>query len=323
MPYVDQFRALFAKFRETRVPGYNLSYEKKYKSTIAAMAAIIARASECGQIIFGLDQYVTSRSSQKNSARNVVLAFYETVDAALQSDGAAYRVGEISVLPQTQVFDFPLLRNLEMLKFLHGRAASSAEIAEHFQVDARTIRRSIGELQQGVKLFSTKIKVTAETCPGRERPLRYKSSVHPLFLALNLTEIFTLLQALQTAAQDAPYKDHVYQALFNDVAGQLSVYARDIIAKAGLELPPLPGGSVYRDEEESVRCYFDYALRYLLKSGKKITVTYHDESNQSCQANGYIDRITENILYLRPDSGKMLSIDLTKAVFDLKSIAWS
>ena len=89
----------------------------------------------------------------------------------------------------------PLNRRLNILKMLHGKELRTAEITEAYGVDDRTIRTDLETLRDGLEVMGTTVKIV-EQRSGHSN-LSYKSTVHPIFLALNLSEVFALLKALE------------------------------------------------------------------------------------------------------------------------------
>jgi hypothetical protein len=320
---MDNLFNIFEKFSNLHAPGYSLSYAKKYKATIAGMKKALGEARTLEEAVAYLDQYVNTRRAQKKSAREIVLAFYEYRDKNSRRQGKTWSARQHSTLSQTKVFDSPLLRNLEILKFLHGRSSTSAQIAEHFQIDERTARRSINALQRGITVFSVEIKLQEESRTGHERAISYHSTVHPLFLALNLTEVFALLRLLRNAGEETQALRGFYQELIDDIQAQLSPYARDVLSQAGISLADKPKKSQYRNEKTGVRSWLADTLLYLLKSGKEISLTYHDQEDKFIAVNGRIKNIERNTLYLRLDNGEIRAIDLSAVVIDLNSVPWS
>ena len=125
----------------------------------------------------------------------------------------------------------PLVRRLEILKLLQGNPMRTADIGDYFRsedaetVDPRTIQRDLRAPQDGFEFLGTTLKITEET---RGHSLKYyKSTVHPLFLALNLTELTALLKALQWGCRDSDQQvRETYRHLLNYVYRQLTDYAK-------------------------------------------------------------------------------------------------
>lgn len=91
----------------------------------------------------------------------------------------------------------PFERRVEILKLLQGKEMRTSEIAENFGVDERTIRTDMQALRDGIDILGIKIKIESKH-PGKQKHY-YKSTVHPILLALNLSELFALLKLLENA----------------------------------------------------------------------------------------------------------------------------
>ena len=160
----------------------------------------------------------------------------------------------------------PLNRRLNILKMLHGKELRTAEITEAYGVDDRTIRTDLETLRDGLEVMGTTVKIV-EQRSGHSN-LSYKSTVHPIFLALNLSEVFALLKALEQAAQGIMTGD-VYRNIFNNVYCQLSDYAKKMLdGKLELGIKSADQKVTNRLEEEMVDKSEDYKLIYLEKSGR-------------------------------------------------------
>jgi predicted DNA-binding transcriptional regulator YafY len=90
----------------------------------------------------------------------------------------------------------PFERRIEIIKLLHGRKMRTGELAEHF-VDDRTIRADIDSLRMGMDVLGVKIKIESKH-EGSQKHY-YISTVHPIMLALNLSELLALLKLLENS----------------------------------------------------------------------------------------------------------------------------
>ena len=120
-----------------------------------------------------------------------------------------------------------LERRLEILKLLQDKELRTSEIATHFNVDERTIRKDISALREGMNVFGVKIKIESKHYDGNPKHY-YKSTVHPIMMALNLSELFALLKLLEDARKQCT--GEVYTHIFNIVYNQITDYAEKMIA---------------------------------------------------------------------------------------------
>ena len=166
-----------------------------------------------------------------------------------------------------------LLRRLEMLKKLQGKKMRTSEIAELFDVDDRTIREDVKALRKGMTLMGVRIKLDSKSQGGQEHS--YRSTVHPVFLALNLTEVLTLLNLLEEAAKN-PLTGSIHDRLFHTVYAQLTGYAHERL-KGKLQKEYEIKDIQNLLEEDAVKESWQYHLGYLLKSGQNIPVEFTRE----------------------------------------------
>jgi len=165
----------------------------------------------------------------------------------------------------------PFARKVEILKLLQGREMRTSEIAEYFGGDERTIRTDMQALRDGIDIFGIKIKIESKH-PGKQKHF-YKSTVHPIFLALNLSELFALLKLLENAIlQD---RGEIYKHIFDQVYSQITDYAEGLIAnKLKNKYKKTKNSNLL--EEEAIK-HKDIMLVYWVKSGRFIEISYRNK----------------------------------------------
>jgi len=180
-------------------------------------------------------------------------------------------------------FRQPLIRRVKILKYLQGEKKHIDDVAQHFRfgnadaVDTRTIRKDLEALRDGLEIFDTKIKIS-ESRDGRAN-LYYESTVHPIFLALNTSELFALLLLLEERTEDLATGQE-YQAIFDKIYGQTTDYARSII-DTKLKNPHQLHAVHNRLDEDS----FHDNILYWLKSGRQILITYKTKKGEEITRN--------------------------------------
>lgn len=119
-------------------------------------------------------------------------------------------------------------RQIAILKKLHGRSISKSKIAKQYYITPRTLYSDLEELAKGINFLGQEIKVNIE---GHEsgRKITYKSTVHPVFLPLNMMEAYALTVGLKKACKGTPYQN-ILSGISDWVYSQLSDYAKDIIS---------------------------------------------------------------------------------------------
>ncbi len=215
----------------------------------------------------------------------------------------------------------PLVRRLEILKLLQGNPMRTADIGDYYRsedaetVDPRTIQRDLRALQDGFEFLGTTLKIAEET---RGHSLKYyKSTIHPLFLALNLTELTALLKALQWGCRDSDQQvRETYRHLLNYVYRQLTDYAKGRLQHVlDVEIPKEPAQN--RPEEDIYRTN----ILYLLKSGRKVKITYTTEKGDRVTRLGRVRNYKEGIITFRDlEEGSTLSRHSSEIFIDWDEI---
>ncbi len=174
-----------------------------------------------------------------------------------------------------EVIDDPTERRLRMACFLHEPRTTEDIVAHFFQSD-RTVRKDLAALEEGISFMGQHIQISKIR---EKRKVRYKSTLHPIFLPLNLTEVYALTTGLLTLIpRDNPLYD-IYKYLAECIYGQLSIYGRKIIHnaadRADLYFPPVDTSkhASYRDERDLIQKR-EGALMYMLKRFEECDVSY-------------------------------------------------
>lgn len=122
----------------------------------------------------------------------------------------------------------PIERRLDILKECHGYFKIS-ELAEKYDVDQSTINDDIKKIENGIKFMGTDINPTI-ICEKTKK--RYEDTVHPVFLALNLTEVNTLMKILpeilneiNTESLERKQQIKMINSIIERMKSQLSDYA--------------------------------------------------------------------------------------------------
>lgn len=197
-----------------------------------------------------IDWYVSSLRTRKESTRLIMVDFF---DYLREKKNIEFESG----LNDRRYYDYPFERQLEIAKYLHEKH-TPGEIRNKFDIDERTIRADLAALENGITVLGAEIRITRSR---RGNEMYYKSTMHPVFLPLNLTEVYALTTYLDRIEDDDPNAPAV-RSIANRIRGQLSDYAVNIIS-GGDEA--LKEENKYMNEEEMVR-NGDHTLSYLIKS---------------------------------------------------------
>ena len=115
-------------------------------------------------------------------------------------------------------------RLLLMLKYLHSGAKTRSDIAEDFGISERTVADDIATLMNGFTFLGSEMEIK-----DLERGTnKYKSLIHPIFLALNSAEIYTLTVGLKLLSKDTLFEETL-ERIANVVYEQLSEKTKEMI----------------------------------------------------------------------------------------------
>lgn len=260
---------------------------------------ISRRLANCKSVI-DIDNYICMLRSRKETNRKIMVEFFDYLE---ETTGQKIN----SVLYKKKFYDYPFERQLEIAKFLH-RPRTAAEIEERFDIDSRTRRKDLNALEDGIEVLGSTIRVE-KTREGRRD--YYKTTVHPIFLPLNLTEVYALTVYLDQAIDDQDPNKRIIQNLTNRVKAQLSDYAYEKL------FPNKKRSSFandYLNDEELAR-QREGVLMYLLKSGRKCRFFWNDQ-----EYNGTFSYDGEYKICL--EDGSLLPADINEIEFIIDSLEY-
>lgn len=208
-------------------------------------------------------------------------------------------------------------RQIEILKLLHGKKMRTGEIAEYFGVDDRTIRSDVDELRRGVNILGSVFRIESKH-EGSQRHY-YRSTVHPLILGLNLSELFMLLKLLEEKSEGAG--GEVYQNIFDSIYGQLTDYAEKIITP-NLAKSHMKGDVTNILEESAFARSEDYRLVFWSKSGKLIEISYFDENGSIITTDVRLVDLKDNRLKIEERGCQSRWVDYGDIVVDWSKVEY-
>lgn len=261
---------------------------------------ILRRLKEC-KSVSDIDFYVCSLRSRKETNRRIMVAFFDYLEE---------KTGEKiwSTLYDKRFYDYPFERQLEIAKNLHEPHTPS-KIEERFDIDERTRRKDLTALEDGIEVLGSTIRVEKNREHGKDY---YKSTVHPIFLPLNLTEVYALTVYLDRAIDDGDPNKVIIQNLTNRVKSQLTDYA---YKKLFPNTQPVKANNDYLNDEELAR-QRDGILMYLMKSGRLCRFFWHDQEYTGRIQ--YYDREYHIIL----EDGSILPANVNEVEFVIESLEY-
>lgn len=179
-----KYSELFKKFWEINKTSLQYKIPKNTERTYKSlMKQYIEVDSDPDKEIDFIDKYIKDKKS--TSMQKIHLEFCKYLEKITNNK-------YFSSLKNKNINITPIERRLDILKESHGYFKIS-ELAKKYDVDQSTINDDIKKIENGIKFMGTEIKPTI-ICEKTKK--RYEDTVHPVFLALNLTEVNTFMKIL-------------------------------------------------------------------------------------------------------------------------------
>ena len=243
-----------------------------------------------------IERYVCSLNSQKESTRIMMLKLF----AYIKNNGGPAIESEVLSQP---IYDSTLERRLEIAKYLH-RPHNNTEIESHFRITERTRRKDIKALKDGIEAFGSTIclDITDNEYGQKE----CTTTVHPIFLPLNLTEVHALTVYLPKVLERYGVNRQIVMDIIERIKSQLSDYACE---KLRIERPDDVSNDYYNDEMMAKQR--KYVIDYLAKSGNSCRFTWKGE-----EYTGQIRHVSNGYAVCLRD-GSILNIDPNEVDFTI------
>lgn len=137
------------------------------------------------------------------------------------------------ICPDRKAFESAIERQIDIIKYLQGTPKTMEDLRAHYWLDEKNIRPDLNALENGMEFQNQNIKIQMdrERSSDGKQQLIYNSTVHPVFLPLNLTQVYALTVGLKKISKDTQY-DNILNDLSNWIYTQLSDYAKDILSKS-------------------------------------------------------------------------------------------
>lgn len=226
-----------SKLEEFRNGKYR---NQKQHRTLITMGRRIQGEKEEKNIVDLLDNYVFTTKGDKTLPRMLVLDFYEFLGEDL---GQSQWIDQIPI-------DNPLRRQLEIAKYLH-EPHSVREIAESFGFSEDTVRSDLHALVDGIEFMGSSIQVHEI---GDRLNRSYSSTLHPVFLPLNMSEVILMTSTLLEIKKNSPLFNS-YARMVGRIYGQLSDYGKSMVKKKLPEEMVLrleKEDNIFRDEQDAL-----------------------------------------------------------------------
>ncbi|MBM7615603.1 hypothetical protein [Alkaliphilus hydrothermalis] len=166
-------------------------------------------------------------------------------------------------------------RILLMLKYLHSGEKSRSDIAEDFGISERTVAEDLSILQNGFTFLGTEMNIR-----GLERGTnKYKSIIHPIFLAANSAEIYALTVGLKLLSKGTVFEESLGR-ISNVIYEQLSENSKRMIDQHEDEIVTFDNGSLKFIDSSRLVQMIETPFAYFLKDPVECIITYREEGRQ-------------------------------------------
>ena len=213
---------------------------------------------------YQLDEYVESQT-KKEKVRRIVVDFYKYLRREKN-------IIIESPLDNKRFYDETFERQLEIVKFLQNNPTKMEEIAQVFGVKRQTIGDDLKALEEGIEVLGSTISIEKER---QGTSYLYSTTVHPVFLPLNLTEIYAMTVYLDNTINQYDPNAQIIRNISARIKSQLSDYAK---AKLFPE-ENLQGISNDYVKDRAMAEQREGILMYLIKSGQKCRFIWRGEEH--------------------------------------------
>lgn len=188
--------------------------------------------------------------------------------------------------------------DIKLLKYLqsgedettkHGRKA----IADHFSISENALNEHLTKLQNGCSILGERVKIEEL----RRAKNTYDSTIHPLFMTLNLADMYFLSVVVPRLAKDTMYYETA-KRVATKVRRQLSEYAQKTIN-------PIAEAEGHIGSSNAASWEMDLAT--FEKSGKPCTILY---GGSEVPLTGHFEMFSEENFVL--NTGERMHIDYRK-----------
>ena len=203
-----QYEPLFKEYREKRKYSANRNHSLDDREKLFDTIQKLLKDYDKGKTD-KLEMYFEDSQNPKRNALAILVEFDEFIN---KKHGVSFPdIPEVSNLYSSHIE-----RHLQLLKEMHEPKKVS-ELAETLHINESTANHYIKDLENGYMFMDSEIKVHIHR---EHRQDRCRSVVHPVFLALNSTELSLLLSYLQES------NDQVIGRIGNLIYSQLTEYAK-------------------------------------------------------------------------------------------------
>lgn len=233
-------------------------------------------------------QYAIKESvkSYTNSKATAIEAYKKFLDFLERK----YKVAFPMTFPP--VFSSEFERQMFIVKELHEKGRGVEDLEAKLWLSSRTIAEDLANLQKKDRNSVLGQKVTIAGIGRKNGAVEFKSTVHPLFLTPNITQVIAMMNGLRVMSRDKAYKDYALP-LAGSIWKELSDYGRnrifELIEELSLDrewyekVQNLDGDELFRTEQECSSDMKEGNVLDFLKNRKRCSLKYTDGDGKECQ----------------------------------------
>ena len=260
----EEMKELFRHFEGEVEQAYNRKNDLK---VVKAMLAQLEENTSEEPVEAVLEELLRSSKGKKERHYKLILEFYAYVE-----EKTGHRIE--SHLRDYTIIDNPVLRRLDMIRYLQNHKSKTEEIAEKYMLDRRTMSNDLNALESGMEVLGTVFDVDLQ----RENWNYYTDkSSHPIMLNLDIPEVIAMTIGLMELSKKEALYGPQYRKIAKPIYSGLSEYAktriRPLMQRQGVE-------SQFLEEVKLYESQLSYDLLTMLKSGCSGTIKiFHEEKD--------------------------------------------
>ena len=224
-----------------------------------------------------------------------------------------------------------LERQLSIAKDMHdfNKACDfdRTEVAAKYMVSEKTIENDMRALREGISVMNQRIVLSDFQL--RNRKVTDVSTMHPIFLAQNLTQVVCMLEGLHSMEHSWTMSSYARNTAVS-IWGQLSDYARKRILGTLVDLMDLDADwyesldrenaissdrMFYNEKESSDRFGL---LVYAMKGSLPCSICYVSDCDTLDEIKGIIRRLSDNAVHILPESEENVKVIERNRILDVE-----
>lgn len=253
------YNALFEHFWQIRGRYLTINNPQRFYEHLCEKVKLYNDCSNIDDFVLAIDESIITSRNPKESTRMIMEEFYKYMK---EKEGVQI---DSEILGET-IIDDPLERRLEMVKYMY-KPRTFQEIQDHFHISPTTRQIDLNSLENGLKVFGVPVRICKKK-QGTE--YFYESTLHPVFLPLNLSEVAFMTKGLKEITVGTPYS-YMVDRIIKIIKMQLSDYAFDRLFE-GEDRPDI--NNAFWDEREMIE--IPEGERVFILKGGQFSFSYHN-----------------------------------------------